>query len=610
MNIEYFKRQVDEYLDATDRGRKLSEKCKDFYDGYQNSEEELAVYKQRNQVPVVINRIKPKVEGLRGLLEMRKTDIKAFPRNKGGDEEAAHAITDALRYVEDNTDFSRVDAHIFGDVVIQGTGAAIVIPKTLKNGEVEIHINRVKWDRFYYDPHSSELDFSDARFKGIMVWMDEDQIEDTFPNADIEAMKIGNGSFSDDETFDDRPRWYTQEKGRRRYRVAQHFFTKKGVWYYTFFSGNEILIKPTVSPYLDEDGEPTCPIVAYSSYIDRENNRYPEVADFLDVQREINARRSKALFFLSARQTKSVRGSIKDVQKLKRELAKPDGHIEIDGEANDFEILNTNDFSQGQLAMYQDGKQEMDAKSVNAQLSGERSSGDLSGKAIEKLQSAGGLEVASIFAEHNSFKKRVFRQVYGSIKQYWDAEKWIRITDDQDNLKWTGLNYAVTVQDYLEDVINDESNELNLRTGASAAYARLMQAQSPVLQEVIEVKNNVAELDVDIILEESHDIINSQQEQFAILAQFAQGRGEISIEDLIELSNLRNKDELIEKIQTRKQEALQAAGGASQMEAETQKVNNAKTFAETQLAQEKAKQMAIENATLVQRPDPTPQVSA
>lgn len=295
---------------------------------------------------------------------------------------------------------------------------------------------------------------------------------------------------------------------------------------------------------------------------------------------------------------------------LKRELAKPNGHVEYNGQARDFEVLPTNDFTQGQLNLYLDAKQELDAQSMNAQLSGERSSGDLSGKAIDRLQSAGSLEVSSIFSSHNSFKKRVFRQAYAMIKQYWDKPKWIRVTDDQDNLKFTGLNHEVTVQEFLENIINDESRGEAERKGAAFEFTRLMQEQSPVLQEIVEVKNKVAELDVDIIIEESADIVNIQQEQFATLAQFAQGRPEIALEDLIALSNLRNKDELIEKIETRKQEAIQAAGGAAQMEAQTAEVNNAKTFAEAQLAEKRAEQLAIENATLVTRPDESPQVNA
>jgi hypothetical protein len=611
-DVNKIKDQIEYFLDATHNARILSQRDRDYYSGYQWSEQELSELNRRKQAPITVNRIKPKIEGLKGLLQMRKTDIKAFPRNSD-DEEAAHAITDALRYIEDNNDYDITDADVFEDMVVEGYGAVIVDVLKDSKGENNIIISRIPWDRFYYDPHSIKKDFTDARYLGQMLWLDEDQIKDLFGNRvkleDLSKHYDANHGY--DDTFEDKPRyWISQEQGRTRYRVAQHFYLQKNQWRVAYVSGTTYLEKPQLSPYIGEDGQPSCPIIGQSCYIDRENQRYGEARAFIDLQKEINHRRSKALHLLSSRQTAAPRGAVENVDALKRELAKPNGHVEYNGQARDFEVLPTNDFTQGQLNLYLDAKQELDAQSMNAQLSGERSSGDLSGKAIDRLQSAGSLEVSSIFSSHNSFKKRVFRQAYAMIKQYWDKPKWIRVTDDQDNLKFTGLNHEVTVQEFLENIINDESRGEAERKGAAFEFTRLMQEQSPVLQEIVEVKNKVAELDVDIIIEESADIVNIQQEQFATLAQFAQGRPEIALEDLIALSNLRNKDELIEKIETRKQEAIQAAGGAAQMEAQTAEVNNAKTFAEAQLAEKRAEQLAIENATLVTRPDESPQVNA
>ena len=612
VSVSDLKDQVEYFLNATYDARVLSQRDRDYYSGYQWTNQELSRLRSRKQIPVTVNRIKPKIEGLKGLLEVRKTDIKAFPRNRS-DDGAAHAVTDALRYIEDNNEYDVLDAEVFEDMCIEGYGAAIVDVIKNTKGENEITISRVPWDRFYYDPHSIRRDFRDSQYLGQMLWLDEMQVKMIFgkrTNLDeLTAQYEADSGY--DHTFEDKPKyWYHHSGNRRRFRIAQHFYLDNGVWHVAYFSGNVYLEKPMESPYIGEDGVPSCPIIAQSAYIDRDNNRYGEVRAFIDLQREVNHRRSKALHLLSTRQTKSSRGAIRDVKALKRELANPEGHVEIEGAAEDFDILATGDFSAGQLNLYLDAKQELDAQSVNAQLSGERSSGDLSGKAIDRLQSAGALEVSSLFKAHNSFKKRVFRQAYAMVKQYWTSEKWIRVTDDQDNLKWTGLNHEVTVQEFLEEIVNDESRGKAERKGAAFEYTRLTQAQSPILQEIVEVRNNVAELDVDIIIEESADVVNVQQEQFAILAQFAQGRPEIALEDLIELSNLRNKNELLEKIENRRKATLQAQGSAAELEIKTAEVKNAKTFAEAQLTEKKAEQMAIENATLLARPDSQPQVNA
>lgn len=605
-DVHHLKRQVDSFLDATVDARLMSERDKDYYDGYQWTEREIHDLKKRNQAPIVVNRVKPKVEGLKGLLTIRTTDIKAFPRNKQ-DEDSAHAVTDALRYVAENNDFDNIKLDVFEDKVIQGYGAAITEIELDNKGKPQIKINRIPWDRFYYDPHSSRKDFKDSKFMGQMLWMDKEDIKDIFPDADLALME--DQSVSEDQTFEDKPRWFLRQEGRIRIRIAQHYFLKHNEWHVAAFTNDVFLTEPQLSPFLDEEGEPTNPIEVDAAYIDRNNQRYSEVRNFIDQQNEINHRRSKALHLLSSRQTKSRKGAIDDVAALKRELAKPDGHVEINGEGGDFELLNTNDFTLGQFQLYQDAKAELDAVSLNAQLSGERQQGDLSGVAINKLQSAGAMEVNSLYNSTAGWEKRIYRQIWARIKQFWNEEKWIRITDDQDNLRWVGLNTQITLQTFLEERINDESESLEVRTGAAAAFRVLLANQDPRLKTIIDISNGTVEMDVDIILEQSFDVINIQQEQFQILAQFAQSSQDIDIIELIELSQLRNKDQLIEKIEQRRTAAAQAAGNLAQSESQKLQVNNAKTFADTQVSTEKAKQTAIENQILITDPNRVSSIS-
>lgn len=608
IELEDLKKQVEHFLDTTLDARTLSERDRDYYDGYQWTEEQINALQRRKQAPIVVNRVKPKVEGLKGLLEIRATDIKAFPRNEQ-DEGTAHAVTDSLRYVSDNNDFDTIKAECFEDKIIEGYCAAKVIAKNKDNGDIEIQIRKIDWNRFYFDPHSKRKDFLDARFMGEIIWMDEEEVLEIYPKAKLKLPEDEGNNIASDDTFEDSPKWFMNQDGRNRYRLTVHYFINKGVWNVAVFVGNEFLDKPKPSPYLDEEGKPANPIIADTAYIDRYNQRYGEVRGFISQQDEINHRRSKALHLLSSRQTLSKTGAVQDVAALKRELAKPDGHVQYNGDQGDFEILGTNDFAQGQIALYQDAKAEMDATSLNAQLSGERQSGDLSGKAIDKLQSAGSMEINSLYVGTSGWEKRIFRVVWERVKQFWTAEKWIRITQDQDNLRWVGLNTQITLQQQLEEIINDEEKPLEMKIGASAAFQTMMQAQDPRLQTVIEVRNSTADLDVDIKIEQGFDVVNIQQEQFQVLAQFAQSSQDIDIIELIELSQLRNKDELIEKIEQRRAQAAQAAGNVAQAEAQKVQVENAKTFADAQLTTKKAEQAAIENQLLMINGDSNPQVT-
>lgn len=617
--IGVVKAQVERFITDTADARILSERDRDYKDHKQWTESEISRLLGRGQYPIVVNRVKPKVDGLVGLYSLRSTDPKAYPRTDKH-ESASQAVTDALRFIADNNDFSgttRLD--VAEEFFVEGYGGAVIGVEQNGRGDLEIVANHIPWDRIYFDPHSRKKDFSDGRFRGYMQWMEGEEIKEKFPDIELESLIKQDDSGRAYETFDDRPRWVDMD--RDRYRVAFHYWIKNGVWWFCIFNGNTFLVEPQESPFLDEFGEPTCNIELVGAYIDRDNNRYGEVRGFIGVQDEINHRRSKALHLLSQRQTFGRQGAAKDVARLKRELSKPDGHVEFQGEAfgKDFGVLPTNDMAAGQFELYQDAKSELDAVSFNAQLAGERSSGDLSGKAIDRLQQAGTIEINGLYGLLNSWEKRVYRQMWAAVKQFWTEERWIRVTDDQDNLRFVGFNSNVTVQEWMEEIINDESESLVKRKQIGASFQFLMglvngddlvaaQQAEEALKQIISVRNEVAELDVDIILDQSFDTVNVQQEQFQMLAQFGQG-SDIDIIELIELSQIRGKESLIEKIEKRRQAASEATGNLAQLESQERQINMSKTAADTKVAEQTAIQKQVENVMLVNQPDPNPQVS-
>jgi hypothetical protein len=104
-------------------------------------------------------------------------------------------------------------------------------------------------------------------------------------------------------------------------------------------------------------------------------------------------------------------------------------------------------------------------------------------------------------------------------------------------------------------------------------------AGDPRLQQVVRVKNDVAKLDVDIVLEEGPDIATLQIEQFEALAGLAKAGLPIDPVSLIQASNLRNKDQIIERMKSGGRdpnepppppppEAIEAQANAKKAEAE------------------------------------------
>lgn len=556
-----WKETVQDFLDNTQEARMLSERCRDYYDGKQWTPEQIKALKARKQAPIVNNRIKIKLNGLLGLTSIRQGDPKAYPRNQEADSQSAEAVTDGLRYAADKVALNSTFLECADNFFCEGyTGVNAVLEQSA-NGEMDVVVDHIPWDRIFFDPFSRKHDFSDAGGKGFGIWMDEHDIKRSFPDMDPEALDIN--SWTVDDTFEDKPKWYYRQGKRRRFLVLTHYRKIDGVWMLAIYTQGGFLMQPIESPYVDEFGAPDCPIELVHAYVDRENNRYGEIAALLDLQDEVNHRRSKALFLLSQRQTYGNRGSVTDIKKAKRELGKPDGHLEVgQGEfGKDFGVLPTGDMAQGQLDLLQEAKAELDGRTFTGAMAGDpKSFGELSGVAMMRLEQAGMRDVIKLFDNFGSFKLRVYKQMWNRIRQGWTEEKWVRVTDDEQKLRWVGFNVEITQQQFLQEIMDDESKPQAMRLGASAQMIALEKANPELLNQVVLTKNKPVEMDMDIVLDETYDTANVSQEQLDAILRFG-AQNAFDIVDLLEISNISGKDKLIEKIENRKAEAAKAAQG-------------------------------------------------
>jgi hypothetical protein len=478
---ERIRKMVREYLDTMEEARDRSALARDYYDGKQWTREEIATLKQRGQPPIVFNRIKRKVDSILGVERNRRTDPKAYPRTPR-DEQSADIVTQALRFVSDQTRLNNIFSGAFECGMIEGAGAAEVI----MDGPEDIRVNLIPWDEFIFDPRSSRHDFSDARYLGVLKWMDADDAISLYPDKgkEIEAGITGSEkAFVADQSVDDKPSSGTWiDRKRRRVQVCQLYYKQGAEHNYAVVVGST-LVMDGPSYYRDEKGKTVCPIEAFSAYVDRENARYGVVHDMRGPQDEINHRRSKAVHFLHSRRVMAQQGAVADVGQAKREIARPDGWVEVvDPQA--VSVLDTAQETTGNLNMLQEAKAEIDLLGPNNALQGKGTEGE-SGRAIIAQQQAGLAELAPLYDRFNDFKLRVYRATWARIKQFWKAPKWVRITDDEQATQFIGLNQV----------------QVDPMTG------------QPMVQ------NAVAQMDVDVILETGPDTVTLQSEEFEQLAQ-------------------------------------------------------------------------------------------
>lgn len=554
--------------DGSAEARKQAETCRDYYDGDQLTDAERAVLRERGQPEMVANRIKPKINYLKGLEKKARMDPKAYPRNPG-DEQGAQAATDSIRYVCDANVFDQISSRVWENMLIEGYGGADVVVEEGRDNEKNILVKLFRWDRLFFDPHSSEPDFSDAKFLGGVLWMDEDEVKANWPDADpaviTGAYEYSSGGVSG-ETYDDKPKgavW--SDYKRKRIRVVQEHWAEGSAWRLATFTAGGFLVPAADSPYLDDKGRPECSLILQSAYVDRDNNRYGAVKDMLGPQDEINKRRSKALHLLTMRQVVAEQGAVEDVDAARAELAKPDGYVEIAPQSK-FEVVQTNDLAAGQFQLLQDAKSEIDAVGPSATMQG-RGAASASGRSKAIDQQAGNIEVdGALLDQHRAWKHRVYRAIWNRVRQFWTEEKWIRVTEDERNVRFVGLNKPMTYGDMIEQMPPEQQQMAVQQFGIQPGDPRL---QQPVIgrdgQQMI--MNNVGELDVDIVVDESPDVASLQIEQFQQLAQLmpviVQAIPPLALpvtEMLIEASSLKNKDKLLEGLKALQQPQPQQQG--------------------------------------------------
>jgi hypothetical protein len=595
----------EESEDATRDARKLAERDIDYRDGKQWTSDEENELKKRKQPVVTYNRIQRKVDYLSGLERQQRKDPKAFPRNPD-DEDAANAATDSIRFVCDTEKWDEKRSAAWDDLLTPGTCAIMVGHKQTKKG-IDPALIQIAWDRYFHDPHSARPDLSDKSYDGIVTWYDLDVALRRWPdrqdvlNSTLESVRA-------DDTYDDKPkeRMWADAK-RRRVRVVEMYYIREGVWYRCVFTKAGHLEDPQPSPYMDEEGNPENPIKSTSLYVDRDNNRFGAVRVMISPQDEINKRRSKGLHLITMRQARVSLSAAADKEKIRRELARPDGLI--DGDKDDFEILPTADMARGNFEMLMEAKAEIDLLGANAALAG-KNENDLSGRAILAQQQGGLVEVARMFDRLRSLSIAVYRAIWNRIRQFWNEERWIRVTDDERNLRFVGLNQKITVKMLAQEVMQGDQQAIQKASqlvGPQMLQAALQGDEQAGMalglfvqqngNQVVEVRNAVNELDVDIVIDEGMDTPTVQAEQFETIAKLMANAPALqanpgALEFLVEASALRNKDKLLdilnqgpppEQVQAQQQmQQLQMAG--AEAEVEKTKSETLKNVAQAQAA--------------------------
>lgn len=531
-----------------DANDKLSTRDRDYYDGYKQLTPEVReTLRQRQQPPIYTNRIRPAVNGVLGVLELGRRDPRGMPRNPD-DEQAADVCTKTLRYISDESKFNDTQIDVAENMFIEGTGAVLV-----EVIDDKIVPTLIRWEEFYADKYSRRADFKDARYMGIAKWVDAATLMATHREAFQAIGDPMNPKGGDGGKFDDRGDgigWV--ERNRKRVLLVEEYRVVEGVWHRALYVAAGVL-EYGPSPYVDDKGRPCNPIEAVSCYVDNDNARYGIVRDMVPLQDEVNASRSRSLHLMNSRQITvdpNSPAAVVDASELRREAAKADGVLPPGATIN-----QTQDMTQANMVRNQEAKGEIERMGPTPAILGRQDGGNQSGRARLVSQQAGLTELARPLGRLHGWVLRVYEQMWERARQFWTDEMWIRVTDELRAPQFLKINEIVTdengqpvIAGYQPIMGEDGQPQVDPMTGQIAA------------QPVPQRRNRLAELNMDIILDQDEDTATLQQEVWGELMQLVSNAGGLAaiyspeFETALEMSPIADKPRLLERLKAKRDE--------------------------------------------------------
>jgi len=483
-----YQRWYDEAVSKSADWRKDSDEDSRFYHGGKGqwNKKDIDTLEAEKRPVLSINRIKPTIDLQKGIEIRSRTDIDAKPRGLN-DDALADQVTSGFKYILNQNQ----GEHHFSDAFFDGLKAGIGWVEVCLNDdpmEEEIQVAYRNWRNVGWDPLARGLLLDDARFVYRQKWIELETAELMWPHAKgkFETAEKDSRTETQHETrHGDQYAGETVTPGhwfdsnRRRALVVQMYFKKPemGVFlkyrdgrasevstatleqkpmmvadpsvlrvvkkpvdriYSVIFSGSVVLEPESRLPYRHN----RYPLVPFICYVDEDGNPYGMIRNMKDPQREINKSRSQYSHILTTRRVFFETGSIKNVNEAKDQISRPDCWIELLPGSLQYKRFQFNQdiaVAAEHFKIMQEAKLEIqEVSGANEEQRGLETNAR-SGIAIEARQRQGATINTEPFDNLRLTKHRIGELMLSMMKQYWDYEKVIRITDED-----TGKDKFVT----------------------------------------------------------------------------------------------------------------------------------------------------------------------
>lgn len=425
----------------------------DYYDSNQLDSETLVSLRSKGIPPIIVNMVAPTINMVLGLEAKTRTDWVVKPENDQY-EEAAQAMSQKLKEAERMSGADRAISEAYASQVKVGLGWVEVGFNRMNPFGYRHRCEFVHRREIWWDWHDDDAGLSKARYLVRRKWYDEDVACAYFPqNQELIRNAINGWANFDPTHLDTAEALYMDMEHERDFTWGDEEWRDTlrkrvciyEVWYRTVTQGFVIRYKNGKVVEFDEKNpvhnaavmagiaeiEATViPKMRLSFWIgphrmvdmptplphqefpyvpfwgfreDRTGVPYGMIRAMRPLQDEVNARRSKMLWQLSARTVFVDEDGVTDHKKTQQEIARPDAYVKVNTLKGKYpiesriKVQDNSSLTSQQFEVYQDSKQSLnDAVGVHApQLGNTKGSAD-SGIAISQLIDQGTTTLAEI----------------------------------------------------------------------------------------------------------------------------------------------------------------------------------------------------------------------
>ncbi len=505
---------------------------------------EISELNDRKQPVYINNQVKVTIDRLNGQFAQLKSRIGLRPRTKA-DTQTANVLTDIFRYIYQNNALEFEERDCADDGFTTGRGVLDVQVEFDDLFQPEIKVRAENVLAVHPDPHSTHYDWNeDALYICRSKWVDVDKAVQLYPKAKKELKglvggqgDIAHGDLAEKDSLEENKNTNLVDTDRNRVRLVEVQYkkgTRETIWVAEdkIIQGDDIkdavAIKKGYSRldrikhkiYVgvftegillehEETDKERFSFVQYIVHRKKSGEPYGPAYAALPLQDSINKRGSKAMHLLNSHRVVYERGAISDKDNLAKELAKPDGQIELnDNKMDKFQWEDNKELAAAHMAFHDSDLQNFRrVTGVNPDALGEKSE-IRSGVGIARKVAQTETVVAGAFDNFRRTRQALGYTLLDCIQNYYTPRKIELITDENED-------------------------------------AHIIDLDSKTLKSVKEGK-------YDVIISEMPNLVNTEEEQFQVLAsmlpQIVQ-HGPFWMKMMLKASNLRDKDDFIKQLE-------------------------------------------------------------